>query len=96
MDKAMRVACDENGIPRAKLHVLRMLDPTIFSQLPLSSADSTNVARNIGIDQRWTGPYVPQSKETRALVLIDRIEHHASAKRYTGSMGMQMNLELIG
>jgi len=96
MHDCMLAACDESGQPKAKLHGLRMLNPTIFSQLPLSSADSTNVARNIGIDQRWSGPYVPPSKDVRALVLIDRIEHHASASRYSGTMGSQMNLELLG
>lgn len=96
MHVCMLAVCDEDGRPKTKLHGLRMLNPTIFSQLPLASADSTNVARNIGIDQRWSGPYVPPSKETRALVLIDRIEAHASAARYTGTMGIQMNWELFG
>ncbi|MGK9559302.1 hypothetical protein O6495_24055, partial [Salmonella enterica subsp. enterica] len=40
----------------------------------LASADSTNVARNIGIDSAWKGTYSPQSKETRAYVLAERIE----------------------
>lgn len=96
MDAVMRRVCDGGGKPLVKLHGLRMLNPTIFSQLPLSSADSTNVARNIGIDVRWSGPYVPPSKETRALVLIDRIEAHASASTYRGTMGTQMNWELFG
>jgi hypothetical protein len=46
MNQAMGVACHANGRPKAKLHGLRMLNHRIFSQLPLSSADSTNVARN--------------------------------------------------
>ncbi|NBW22558.1 MAG: hypothetical protein EBR82_82895, partial [Caulobacteraceae bacterium] len=96
MHEVMMVSCDEQGRPLCKLHGLRMLDPTIFSHLPLSSADSTNVARNVGLDVRWTGPYQPKSKETRALILIDRIEAHASASIYTGSAGTQMNWELIG
>jgi len=96
MHECMGVVCDEEGRPITKLHGLRMLNPTVFSQLPLSSADSTNVARNIGIDVRWSGPYVPKSKEARAMVLIDRIEAHASAARYTGTMGTQMNWELFG
>lgn len=69
----MRVACDAEGMPRCKLHGLRMLNPTLFSRLPLSSADSTNVARNIGTDQAWTGPYAPASKPVRA-IMMDRIE----------------------
>lgn len=55
MDEAMPVVCDDEGRPRCKLHGLRMLSPTIFSHLPLASADSCNVALNIGIDKKWGG-----------------------------------------
>lgn len=97
MAEVMRVACDEEGMPRCKLHGLRMLDPVLFSHLPLASADSCNVARNIGIDTAWNGPYAPRSKHTRALVLMDRIEAHASARRWcASSSGVQQNMELIG
>jgi len=96
MSEAMDFLCDEQGRPPAKLHGLRMLDPTIFSQLPLASADSVAVARNIGIDSKWTGAYAPKSKETRALILADRIEHHGSAARWENTMGTQQNLGLYG
>ncbi|MES2367855.1 MAG: hypothetical protein V4563_18405 [Pseudomonadota bacterium] len=97
MAEAMKVICDEQGRPRCKLHGLRMLNPTIFSYLPLSSADSTNVARNIGLDNKWDSPYCPRSKDVRAMVLVDRIEGHASASRWSGMViGPQMNLELLG
>lgn len=97
MAQVMRVACDEEGMPLVKLHGLRMLDPVIFAHLPLSSADSCNVARNIGIDSAWDGPYSPRSKTTRALVMMERIEHHASARRWCNrSSGVQQNMELIG
>ena len=76
MASAMRVCCDGSGVPRARLHGLRMLSPTIFSQLPLASADSTNVSRNVQLDRKWTGPYAPTSKRVRGLVLVDRIESH--------------------
>jgi hypothetical protein len=62
MAEVMEVLCDSDDYPLVKLHGLRMLDPVLFSHLPLSSADSCNVARTIGIDQAWTGPYVPKSK----------------------------------
>jgi hypothetical protein len=65
---------DSNGFPITKLHGLRMLNPKIFSKLPLSSADSTNCGRNIGIDDNWTGTYQPACKETRAQVIVERIE----------------------
>lgn len=97
MAEVMSVACDEQGMPRAKLHGLRMLDPVLFSHLPFTSADSCNVARNIGIDGAWNGPYAPRSKYARALVLMDRIEAHASARRWcASSSGVQQNLELLG
>jgi hypothetical protein len=96
MSEAMEVACDGEGKPLAKLHGLRMLDPAVFSHLPLSSADSTNVAQNIGVDVKWSGPYQPMTKHMRAAVLADRIEFHASASRWTRSCGVQKNLDLVG
>jgi len=96
ISEMMEVACDADGMPKTKLHGLRMLDPVIFSHMPLSSADSCNVARNVGIDSKWNGPYAPRSKYMRALVMMDRIEAHASAARWCGSNGVQHNLELLG
>ncbi len=51
-----------------------MLDPEIVSRFPFASADSTNIAKNIGIDQRWIGPYAPPTKESRTQLMRDRIE----------------------
>lgn len=97
MSEVMRVACDSDGRPITKLHGLRMLDPVLFSHLPLASADSCNVARNIGIDSKWDGPYSPPDPETRAIILADRIEAHATARRWCStSSGTQQNLDLIG
>jgi hypothetical protein len=67
------------GRPITKLHGLRMLDPDVFTRLPFSSADSTNVARNIGLDGRWGGTYQPIGKAARGVVLADRIESQQSA-----------------
>lgn len=72
--EAMNAICDKNGLPICKLHGLRMLNPEIFSRLPFSSADSTNIAQNIGIDSAWRGTYSPPTKEARALVMRQRIE----------------------
>jgi hypothetical protein len=97
MGEAMAVVCDEEGRPKVRLHGLRMLSPTVFSHIPLSSADSTNVARNVGLDTRWTGSYPPVTNAMRALVLAERIEHHVTAARFNhASRGTQHNLELIG
>jgi len=93
----MAVICDADGMPKCKLHGLRMLDPVIFSHLPLASADSCNVARNVGIDQAWNGPYSPRSRAMRALIMMDRIESHASAHCWSKSAaGVQHNLALLG
>lgn len=83
MAEAMDAVCDQ-GRPRVKLHGLRMLNPAVFGKLPLASADSTAVARNIGLDVKWAkGQYQPMTKTARALVLVDRIEHFNSAANWT-------------
>lgn len=94
--QAMRVICDGAGQPGIKLHGLRMLDPVIYSHLPFASADSCNVARNVGIDQAWNGPYAPKSRAARAQIMMDRIEAHASAACWSKSAGVQHNMELLG
>jgi len=97
MAEAMRVICDDDGLPRTKLHGLRMLDPGVFSKLPFASADSCNVARNVGIDQKWKGPYTPPSRYSRAVVLMERIERHASAAYWSeDAVNVYQNLELFG
>lgn len=63
-----------DGMPLVKLHGLRMLNPAITERVPLSSADSTNLAMNTKHDQAWRGSYSPASKETRIDVLRERIE----------------------
>ena len=77
MGEALRFICDDKGRPNCKLHGLRMLDPAIFTKLPLASADSTNIARNVGQDNKWrNGSYLPPTKEARAQILRSRIEAH--------------------
>ena len=97
MSEAMKVVCDADGHPLVRLHGLRMLDPGVFSKLPLSSADSCNVARNVGIDKKWKGTYLPRSKHMKALILMERIESHASASSWSeSSVPLYQNLELLG
>lgn len=93
MNDVMIAMCDEKGRPRCKLHGLRMLDPRIFSKFPFSSADSTNIGRNIGIDKAWRGSYTPASKGTRALVMRERIEQHAAAHVWSP---MPQQFDLLG
>lgn len=95
--EAMRVICDPAGLPKVKLHGLRMLDPTVFSKLPLSSADSCYIARNSGIDSSWKGPYAMTGRYSRAVVLMERIERHASASRWNAQNSDEFqNLDLFG
>lgn len=82
MAEAMDVVCDSDGFSVTKLHGLRMLDPEVFSRFPFASADSTNIARNIGIDSRWRGSYTPPTKSARAVILRERIEQHQSTVRW--------------
>lgn len=98
MGEALDAITDEQGRPITKLHGLRMLDPGVFSYIPFASADSTNVARNIGMDTRWRGPYVPASQRVKALVLMDRIEAHASASHWVRNrvVANQQNFDLVG
>jgi hypothetical protein len=74
LDEALARITDSDGYPVVKLHGLRMLNPAITQRVPLASADSTNVARNIGMDGAWRGGYQPATKEARTDVLIERIE----------------------
>jgi hypothetical protein len=80
--QAMRVLCNDAGEPLCKLHGLRMLNPDIFTRVPFASADSTNIGRNIGIDQAWRGTYSPPTKEARVDVMRARIEANNSPSRW--------------
>lgn len=91
MSDIMDVCCDEDGIPKSKLHGLRMLDPKIFSEIPLSSADSTNAVRHAGDVKRF-GMYPPGSSAQRANVIADRIESNNSAACWTKHEQQKLNL----
>lgn len=82
MAQAMNVLCNDDGLPRCKIHGLRMLDPQVFTRFPFSSADSTNIGQNVGIDSAWRGTYTPPTKESRALVMRQRIESHQSSQKW--------------
>ena len=82
IDEMMNVVCDGQGRPHVRLHGLRMLNPKVFTKIPLASADSTNIGRNIGIDKSWKGNYMPPTKEMRAAVMRARIEAYNSPFTY--------------
>lgn len=95
MAEALQAICDKSGRPIIKLHGLRMLDVDVFSRLPLASADSCNIARNIGIDAHWSaGNYLPPDKNVRAALLRSRIEATNGLPCWTG-FATQRNLDLI-
>lgn len=81
MAEALKAICDDKGRPMCKLHGLRMLDPDVFTRLPLSSADSTNAAVNSGSLSRF-GMYLPPTAAQRAAVIAERIEMHNSAPTF--------------
>lgn len=91
MDEALSAICDEKGQPICKLHGLRMLDPVIFGDLPLASADSTNAAVNAGSISRF-GMYPAPSAAMRAAVIADRIEAYNSAACWNPQRQAELSL----
>ena len=90
--QAMNAVCDDQGRPWVKLHGLRMLNPRVFSKIPFSSADSTNIGRNVGIDVHWKGTYSPTNKDVRAMILRERVESHNAPSIWTDFTQRQENL----
>ena len=86
MHEAMWVLTNSGRLrqPIVKVHGLRMLNPAVFSKFPFASADSSTVARNIGLDQNWAGTFVPRSRVARGAVLMSRIEETQSADSWGG------------
>lgn len=77
MGEALGALCDPLGRPPCRLHGLRMLNPRVFTRLPLASADSTNAAVNCNASA-WQGPYKPATPWQRAAVIADRVESENS------------------
>lgn len=89
MSAALNEVVDEKGHPPCKLHGLRMLNPNIFTKIPFASVDSTNIARNIGIDKAWNGSYAPPDKTWRACLLAARIESHNGAQNWSAELAAE-------
>lgn len=54
MDQLMDIVCNDNREPIIKIHMLRCLNPAIFTLYPFHSGDSTSLAQNhskIGIEK---------------------------------------------
>ena len=67
----MQLLCYNSGLLTVKLHGLRMLAPAILEHIPLSSADSAMVARNVNRDRKWSGTFAQRTKAARAITLRD-------------------------
>ncbi len=93
MDEALATICLDDGRPSCRLHGLRMLNPELFTRLPLASADSCNAAINSGSLSRF-GQYCPPTSSQRATVIADRIESHNAPATWQGS-GQQDLFALI-
>ena len=91
--RALESISDPEGRPMCKLHGLRMLNPRVFRHMPLSSADSCNVALNIGLNSRWQGTYTPSSKAWRGMVLAERIEAVQSATKWMGEEQLELAIQ---
>src|SRR6516162_3561273 len=97
MQQVMKTLCGDGGAPTVKLHGLRMLAPAIMEHIPLSSADSAMVARNVNRDSKLSGTFAPRTKAARAITLRDRIEEAPCAtawKQFRDEQPPQMHLEL--
>lgn len=79
INDALPHICDHGGRPMCRLHGLRMLNPKVFTKLPLSSADSTNAAVNCNGSQWDKAIYKPATAWQRATVIADRVESFNSS-----------------
>lgn len=83
---------DDLGVPRVKVHGLRMLNPEIFTRYPFSSADSSYLGQTCADESKFTGSLRPISTEVRAAVLIDRVEAYQAPWRYAPPKELQLDL----
>lgn len=90
MTEVMEALCNTDGQPPCKLHGLRMLNPAVFTRLPLASADSTNVARNHTRERRQYA----LTSSMGALSVLHRIESQTSASHWQPVQHPQHHLEL--
>ena len=82
MRKIFEVICDQEGVPQAKVHGLRMLDPEIVEKFPFSSCDSATASIKSMFDKEWKHRFWPQSKAGRAALVADYLERAQSPSFY--------------
>ncbi len=83
MQQAMETVC-ENGVPRVRLHGLRMLRPALCEHVPLASADSAGVSMSAGFNKNWGHAYKAASREVRAHILAESYDTIQSAPVWQG------------
>ncbi len=91
INKIMDIATDAQGKPKIKLHGLRMLNPKIYTQIPLKSADSTNAERN-GLHIKRFGMYPSPTRGQRAAVIADRVENQQSASTWIAPKQLELTI----
>lgn len=74
MDLAMKAICGNDGRPYVKIHMLRCLNPKLFTKYPFYSGDSTNVAMNH--NRKGWKP------------IMERIEKYDSPSKYSSIGGL--------
>ena len=82
MRKIFEVVCDQDGVPRVKVHGLRMLDPEIVTNFPFSSCDSAGASILSSFDNGWSFPYAPETKSGRAALYANKVEMSQSPSFY--------------
>jgi hypothetical protein len=82
IDQLFKSICNEKTKrPICRVHGMRMLDPDVFTRLPLASADSVNGSRNLNrVTTQRTARY--KTAVQRARGIIERVEAYNSADRY--------------
>lgn len=86
MHAAMDSICDSQGKAPCDLHGLRMLNQAIADVVPLTSADSTTLAINVGFDSRSS----IACRHERALSLRAHIESITAVNRYVRPMQLDI------
>lgn len=79
MGEIIGALSDSRGRPITKLHGLRMLNPEIFSKLPLASADSTNVGQNCNREAKRYGALDPV---VGAAIIMSRVEASGAGRSW--------------
>lgn len=95
MTEVMGVACNERGQTKVPLHGLRMMNATVISRVPLTSVDSTNLARNHARHRKGVGTSL--SPGQAVMIFADRLERHVTAAKWNQEHGaFHFDMELVG